>query len=392
MALIPLDGPGDDTEGVVLERHAWRLQRDTPQWRVAVAIGAVLSLLVAIVPVWVLPIIEARLVTRLVALAVAFLGLQFVVGLSGQLSLCHGVFVGIGSYTTTIALSSAGWPHAVALALTPVTGFVAGIGVGLLALRIRATYLGPVTLGVAVAFPMIVKRFGWFTGGSSGLPSVDQPQPPGFLDAMAVHRWNHLIVVAVAFVAFVAVRNLITSSRGLAIRAVAANPISALASGINVRRIRVLSFAVGAALGSLGGGLLVLDSPIVGADAYDLFRSLGYYAAVVVGGVGAMAGAVFGAALFVGVPWLLESYSLRVGPNLVFGLLLIGSVTVAPGGLAVAARTALGRLLNIEDRIPDRPTGRSDAESGPAVPSDGPAAAERWAPSGRDGAGTDASD
>ncbi len=357
VALIPLDGAGDDdgeAGGVVLERRAWKLVRYSAQWRLTMTIASIVSVIAAIVPVWILPVIEARLFTRLVALAVAFLGLQFVVGLSGQLSLCHGVFVGVGSYTTTIAVSTGGWPHLLALVLTPFTGFVAGFGVGLLALRIRATYLGPVTLGVAVAFPMLLKRFSWFTGGSSGLPPVESPTPPSFASSMLPHRWTHLVVVAVAFLTFVVVRNLILSSRGLAIRAVAANPISALASGIDVRRVRVMSFAVGAALGSLGGGLLVLDQPIVGADAYDLFRSLGYYAAVVVGGVGAMAGAVLGAALFIGVPWLLDSYSLRVGPNLVFGLLLIASVTVAPGGLAVAVRSAIGRVLLVEEPVPRR--------------------------------------
>ena len=146
-------------------------------------------------------------------------------------------------------------------------------------------------------------------------------------------------------------RNLVSSSVGLSVRAVAENEIAAGASGVNVRRTKLLAYAIGSAFGALGGALLVLDTPIVGADSYDLFRSLGYYAAVVVGGVASMGGAFVGAGLLVGVPWLMAVYNLKLGPNLVFGALLLVSIFVAPGGVIALLQRKLGEVLVIEERV-----------------------------------------
>jgi branched-chain amino acid transport system permease protein len=151
------------------------------------------------------------------------------------------------------------------------------------------------------------------------------------------------------------ISNIVHSPVGLAVRAVADNPISAATSGINVRRARVMAYGVGAALGALGGGLLVIDTPVVGADSYDLFRSLGYFAAVMVGGAATMGGAILGAGLLIGVPWFTESYGLRFGPNLIFGVLLLGATLVAPGGLILPIRAYLSGIIRVEERI-DEPS------------------------------------
>jgi branched-chain amino acid transport system permease protein len=164
-----------------------------------------------------------------------------------------------------------------------------------------------------------------------------------------------VVVVAVAGAAFLVARNLSRSSVGLAVRAVAENPLSSAAYGINVRRYRVMSAGVGAAFGALGGALLVYDTPIVGADSYDLFRSLGYYAAVVVGGVSSLLGGVIGAAIVVGVPFIISTYSLLIGPNLIFGLLLLGATFVAPGGISAAVLDWLRWVVRVEEPIPTAP-------------------------------------
>ncbi|MPY91490.1 MAG: hypothetical protein GEV08_00075 [Acidimicrobiia bacterium] len=343
------------------------LARGSTAWRLlAVALSGA-GLVAAVLPAVFLGPYEARLVTRFIALSVALVGLQFVLGRAGMLSLCHGAFVGLGSYAASLASSRWGWSYFAGLALAPLVAFAGGCLVGLLALRIRATYLGPVTLAVAVAFPMVVKRFAWFTGGSSGLPldaTMRAPSWTGLADARP-HLWVHLVVTATAVLAFALARNLGRSPVGLAVRAVSTNPIPATASGVPVRRYRVLAFGVGAGLGGLGGALLVLDTPIVGADSYDLFRSLGYYAAVVVGGTTAIAGGVVGAALLTGVPWLLGTYSLRMSQNLVFGSLLLLVTFLAPGGAVTALRERLASVVVIDEVAP-RPPPRQGPREGRA--------------------------
>lgn len=341
-------------------RRVLAVQRGSTPWRLLVAGLWAASLVALIAPVLVLPVIEARLVTQFVALAVGLMGLQFVVGKGGMLSLCHGVFVGLGSYATTIAAGRYGLTIGLALLFAPIAAFLGGCLVGLLALRIRAIYLGPVTLAVAVAFPSILKRFDWFTGGSSGLPLPTRLQPPSWtgLDPNDAYIWRHLVIVGVAILAYLAMANLVRSPVGLAVQAMATGPIAAATSGVNVARYRVVAFGVGAAFGGLGGGLLTIDTPIVGADSYDLFRSLGYFAAVVVGGVAVVLGAAIGSAIVTGVPWILTTYGLQVSPNLVFGALLLIVMFVAPGGLAAALRDRSKTVLEVEDAppepIPDR--------------------------------------
>jgi branched-chain amino acid transport system permease protein len=121
---------------------------------------------------------------------------------------------------------------------------------------------------------------------------------------------------------------------------------------VNVWRLRIVAYGWGAAFGALGGALLVIDTPIVGADSYDLFRSLGYYAAVMVGGVSSMLGAALGAGLLVVVPWLISKRASSLSPNLVLGGLLVASTLIAPGGLVVLARRAIGRVVRLDDARP----------------------------------------
>ena len=351
LVFVELSGLPDGDE-LHVGRRTHPLERGSSRWRLLTGGAAVVAVAAVVGIAFALPILEARLVSRFVALAVALLGLQFVVGQAGQLSLCHGAFVGTGSYATTIAASRLDLPVPVAIVFAPVVGFALGAMVGTLAVRLRATYLGPVTLSVAVVFPMIVKRLGWLTGGSSGMPLVRQMSPPRWLGLTASrgYQWNHIVIVAIAVAAVVVARNVRASQVGLAVRAVAANPLSAVASGIHVQRLRVVSYAWGAAFGALGGGLLVIDTPIVGADNYDLFRSLGYYAAVMVGGAASMLGAAFGAALLVVVPRIVEVLDVRAGPNLVLGVLLVVSTLVAPSGLVVPVRAYIASWFDVRER------------------------------------------
>jgi branched-chain amino acid transport system permease protein len=367
LLVLELVGEQDEALGGRDERPTDRfggrtahITRGSARWRLYVGAGVAACLAGAVLPVLVLGPYEARLVTRFVALSVALVGLQFVLGRAGMLSLCHGAFVGIGSYSASLATSRWGWSYLVGLALAPVAAFAAGAVVGLLALRIRATYLGPVTLAVAVAFPMALKRFSWLTGGSSGLPLGEGLRPPAWtgITPERAYVWAHLVVVLVAALALLAAHNLNRSPVGLAVRAVATGPVPATSSGVPVRRYRVASFGIGAAFGGVGGALLVLDTPIVGADSYDLFRSLGYYAAVVVGGTTAVGGAVVGAGLLTAVPWLLGAYSLRMSQNLVFGGLLLLVTFLAPGGAVVAMRARLAAFVVVDEVPPARPESR----------------------------------
>lgn len=144
--------------GTVIVRHS----RSHQLLKLAVlAVAALLCLLMASA----LEDFRLLLFGRVLAFAVAIFGLNIVSGLSGQLSLAHSAFMGVGAYTSAILVTDHGWPWLATLVPSIVLGFVAGLIVGIPAMRVRGLYVALVTLSVGVLFPTLVRRFTWFTGG-----------------------------------------------------------------------------------------------------------------------------------------------------------------------------------------------------------------------------------
>lgn len=327
----------------------------TPRGKAARVVMIVVALVVAVAPSFVLPFIEARLWTQVIATAIALWGLGLLMGPGGQLSLGHGAFLGIGAYTTLIAASRFGVYPLAGLLLAAVIGFIVGLVFGLPALRIRGQYLAMVTLSLAVAFPMVVQRFAWLTGGSSG-PRPVELRPPSWFD-LAPDRpyvWLHLAtVVAAALVAWLLV-NLDRSVTGRAMRAAAENDHSAAAMGVHVVRTKALTFGVVAMLGAIAGGLIGLQTQAVTTDSFDVFASLTLYAAVVLGGAGTLTGGFLSAVIMVGIPWFTAEMGWRVGPNLFFGLLLVVATALFPDGIAPSMSRSIRRVIGWAD-VPPAP-------------------------------------
>ena len=106
------------------------------------------------------------------------LGLNLLVGYSGQISLGHGAFFALGAYTCAILLDRTGVHYLLTIPAAALVCFAAGLALGLPALRLRGLYLALVTLAIAIATPVLLRRFDGLTGGSQGL-SVPQPTAPG---------------------------------------------------------------------------------------------------------------------------------------------------------------------------------------------------------------------
>ena len=121
-------------------------------------------------------------INDVVCYAVAILGLNLVIGYSGQLSLGQSAFVGLGAYTTIILVADHGWSYFATLPVSVALCFVVGLIVGLPALRIRGLYLAIVTLAVAYVFPTLVLKYDWLTGGPNG------KKPPAARQRWCRHR------------------------------------------------------------------------------------------------------------------------------------------------------------------------------------------------------------
>jgi branched-chain amino acid transport system permease protein len=283
---------------------------------------------------------------------VAIAGLTVLTGQNGQISLGHGALMAVGAYATVKIQDAVSWPLAAVLLAGALVAAVAGVLAGAAAARLRGPYLAGATLALAVGLPALATRFSEFLGGSNGL-TVTPPIPPASLGAtFPLERWQAWIACLAALVVYVLLANLVRSGYGRAFRAVRDDEIAAQLAGYHVARTQVAAFVVSSACAGLAGGLLVVVTSLVAPGAFPLSLSVALLTGVVLGGAGSLTGAIWGAAALVLVPtWADDaskalSLSSNVQANLalaIYGVVLIGAMLVAPGGIQGAVR-GLGAL------------------------------------------------
>ncbi len=316
--------------------------------------GAWVKLAILLVVLIVLPLVLPgyRIFTLnyMAVFVIVGLGMNILVGDTGQVSLGHAGFLAIGAYTTVLMMSELGAPFALAL---PVAGLVAalfGFLLGLPALRLEGPYLAIATLGFGLAVTQIIGHWALF-GGHMGL--VVPTATLGPISLSGDVRQYYLIVGTALLLALCA-RNLSVTRVGRAFRAIRDSEIAAATMGVDVAYYKTLSFALSAAFAGIAGGLLALMTGFISPGVFTFLLSLMFLAMVVVGGLGSIAGAVLGSMLmgylnlemdaFQELPVLgpaLESFSSRfmssVGlPNVgwvVTGLLIVFTILVEPRGL-----------------------------------------------------------
>jgi branched-chain amino acid transport system permease protein len=256
-------------------------------------------------------------------------------------SLGHGAFFALGAYTAAILIEDAGFPHLLAVPVAGLVGLVGGILFGIPTLRLRGLYLALVTLGLAVATPPIIKRLDGLTGGSQGI-NVAAPEAPGFL-GLAQDQYVYLLTLVFAVPLFVLAANLVRSRVGRALLTIRDNEIVARSMGVNLTIYKTGAFAVSAAYGAVAGSLFVFNVAFVSPESFTLVLSISFLAAVVVGGLATVSGALLGALFIVLVP----EYSSDVNQALsgvVYGAVLILCMWLLPGGAVELGRRIWGRV------------------------------------------------
>jgi len=280
-------------------------------------------------------------------------GLTFLAGLSGQISLGHGALMAVGAYTVALLIGNEGWAPGPALVAAVAVTSLVGLPVGAAASRLRGPYLAGATLAFAVGLPALADKFPGTFGGENGL-TINPPAPPAFLGAsFPLERWEAWIACAGALVVLFVLYNLAHSGVGRSLRAVRDDEISASLCGLRVGRAQTLAFVVSAGCAGLSGGLLALVLQLAQPGAFPLQLSLSLLTGIVLGGLGSLTGAIWGAALLVLLPnWstdIANSFSLSTNvshnlPLAIYGLVLIGAMLLWPSGIQGGVR-ALGERL-----------------------------------------------
>ena len=275
--------------------------------------------------------------TLVLVYAIAILGLNLLVGYSGQISLGQGAFFALGAYTTAVLIEKASFPHLLALPAAAVVTFAAGLAFGIPTLRLHGLYLALVTLGLAVATPPLIKRADALTDGAQGL-NVAQPQAPGGL-GLAPDQFLYFLCLAVAVVVVVLVANLVRGRVGRALITIRDGELVAVSKGIDVARHKTLTFAISAGCAGVAGALYVYAIGFVAPESFPLTLSISFLAAVVVGGLATIGGALLGALFIVFVP----EYASDVDDALagvIYGAMLIVFMVFLPHGAMGALRRA----------------------------------------------------
>jgi branched-chain amino acid transport system permease protein len=284
--------------------------------------------------------------------AVALLGLNLLTGINGQISLGHGAFFAIGGYGAAILITKFGLPYWAAIPLASIVCFIAGFLFGFPALRFGGLYLALATFALAVATPQILsyKGFDAFTGGSQGITLAKPHAPSGI--GLTADQWLYLFCLAWAAALYLAARNLVRSRVGRALVAIRDHPIAAETMGINAALYKTTCFGVSALYAGVAGGLSAVAVGFVSPESFGLSLSLAFLVGIVVGGLGSLGGALFGALFIEFVPNIADQLTLGFGegakalPGAIYGALLILIMAAMPTGAAGAVRAAARALAS----------------------------------------------
>jgi branched-chain amino acid transport system permease protein len=331
------------------------VERDSPQHRRLKLAGVAALVLVGIaVPFFFGPFRVSQFTLALIY-AIAVLGLNLLVGYSGQISLGHGAFFALGAYTGAILLDRTGVPHLLTIPAAGIVCFLAGLALGLPALRLRGLYLALVTLAIAIATPVLIKRFDSLTGGSQGI-AVPQPKPPSAL-GLADDQFIYFLALVVAMPLFWVASGMVRRDIGRALVAIRDDETAAKTMGVNLATFKTRAFGLSAAYAGIAGSLFVFSNGFVAPESFTLVVSFSFLAAVVVGGLATVGGALFGALFIVFVPvWSSDVDEALSG--VIYGAALIACMYVFRRGIMGLLSSGFTKIVEVQGST----KGRSDDE------------------------------
>jgi branched-chain amino acid transport system permease protein len=282
-------------------------------------------------------------ITLAVVYAIAILGLNLLTGFNGQFSLGHSAFYAIGAYTAAIMMEHGNVAYFWTLPAAGLVCFVGGFLFGLPAQRLEGIYLVLATFALAMATPQLLKAsfLEYWTGGVQGIV-IDKPDAPFGLPLNS-DRWLYFLTLGVAAILYVCATNLVRSRTGRALVAIRDHPIAASTMGINVSLYRSLTFGVSALYTGIAGALGAIAIQFVAPDSFTFTLSVALFVGLVVGGVGSIAGTLFGGAFVLFVPNIAEQISKGLA-GAAYGIILILLIYLMPTGAAGLIRWLINRI------------------------------------------------
>jgi branched-chain amino acid transport system permease protein len=286
----------------------------------------------------------------LMLIAIIFASAWNLLAYSGQGSLGHAAFFGIGAYASTlIAIQSGISPFITIFIGAAVAAFI-GVLIGLTCVRLKEWFLAMVTFGFAIIVQALtVSVLAPITGGWDGIasPRLVSPSIPGY------QLIEYYAVLIITIASLIAIWYIMKSRIGLAFLAIRENELEARAAGVNPIRYRLIAFAMSAYLAGVAGALQIHHIGYITPELYGVDNSFWPITFVILGGLGTLAGPVIGTIVLTIVWEGLKATGLTFGRYVIVGFILIFTIIFLPKG-----------LVNLPERVQVWWKGRERKDSG----------------------------
>ncbi|MFT5005195.1 MAG: branched-chain amino acid transport system permease protein [Paracoccaceae bacterium] len=280
-------------------------------------------------------------VTNVLIWSIAGLGLMLLTGQTGQASLGHAAFLAVGCYLNVIMIEM-GVPFVISFPLSGILTGIIGAIIAIPAVRLHGIYLAIATIALSVLADDIIVLLDPWTGGVNGKfpPAID-------ILGFEIERWTqperfYYLVLIVTIAATLVYRNLLRSPLGRAFAAIRDSEVSATAMGIHIARTKAISFGISCGITGIAGSLMGYFAGAFNNETFSLVISITLLMMIVIGGLGSIHGAFFGAIVVAFLPQVLSIAKDSLGgatvaiPGLetgVFGMILIMFILFEPMGM-----------------------------------------------------------
>jgi branched-chain amino acid transport system permease protein len=307
------------------------------KWKILGWSAALIALL--IVPLF-LGKYSIFLVSLLAIYALVSMGLNLLMGYTGQIAAGHAGFLAIGAYFTALISAYLPWlPCLVTIILAGLFSGIIGFLLGIPILRLKGFYIAMATLAFGVVVSEIILQWSSVTGGDNGF-SVPTARIGGF-EFDSDFKLFYLIIPVTVIMTLLA-KNLVRGYIGRAFIALRESEVAAQTIGVDLAKYKTIAFAISAFYTGVAGGLFAYLITYLSPDAFTIELSIDFIAMIVIGGMGSILGSIIGAVILTGMQQVLAGLlDLQV---LIFGLSLIVFMIFMPRGI-------VGMLADLKDRF-----------------------------------------
>jgi branched-chain amino acid transport system permease protein len=333
------DSPEPKTEQPFLDRLRERFRIDTNPFtnrRVRLSALAFIGVLVVVFP-FITSLYQTNIMITALIYVILGLGLNIVVGLGGILNLGYAAFYLVGAYSFALLNRYFGLNFWIALPVGAALSTILGVLLSLPLLRLRGDYLAIVTLAFGEIVRLVTQNWGEFTGGPAGIPGIPRPGFFGlsFTLQQATDYLYYLMIFLTLLTIFI-VRRLQYSRLGRSWVALREDEIACEAMGVDTRKAKLTSFALGATWAGLAGVMFAAKTTFINPGSFKVWESIIILCIVVLGGMGSILGVLLAALVLILLPEYLRAFSeYRM---LIFGASLVLMMVFRPGGIITAKR------------------------------------------------------